>query len=64
MFPAGTGYYSLHHHVQNVSGAHPASYPTGARRSFPGVKPSEREADHSPPSSAGVMNVWHCTSIP
>jgi hypothetical protein len=28
-FPAGTGDFSLHHHVQNGSGAHPASYPMG-----------------------------------
>jgi hypothetical protein len=26
-FPAGAGNFSLHHHVQNGSGAHPASYP-------------------------------------
>jgi hypothetical protein len=30
-FPAGTGNFSLHHRVQNGSGAHPASYPTGTR---------------------------------
>jgi hypothetical protein len=35
-------------------GAHPASYTMGTRCSFPGVKPSEREADHSPPSSAEI----------
>jgi hypothetical protein len=34
-FPAGTGNFSLHHHIQNGSGAHPASYPMGARGSFP-----------------------------
>jgi hypothetical protein len=28
----------LHHHVQNGSGAHPASYPTGTRGSFRGDK--------------------------
>jgi hypothetical protein len=28
----------VHHHVQNGSGAHPASYPTGTRGSFPGGK--------------------------
>jgi hypothetical protein len=37
-FPAGTGNFSLHHRVQNGSGAHPASYPTGTRVSFPGSK--------------------------
>jgi hypothetical protein len=53
-FPAETGNFSLHHRVQNGSGAHPASYPTGTRDSFPGVKRPGREADHSPPSSAEV----------
>jgi hypothetical protein len=37
-FPAGAGNFSLHHRVQNGSGAHPASYPTGIRGSFPGGK--------------------------
>jgi hypothetical protein len=33
-FPAGAGKFSLHHRVQNGSGAHPASYPTGTRGYF------------------------------
>jgi hypothetical protein len=37
-FPAGAGNFSLHHRVQNGSGAHPASYPMGIRGSFPGDK--------------------------
>jgi hypothetical protein len=37
-FPAGAGNFSLHHHVQDGSGAHPASYPMGTRGSFPGGK--------------------------
>jgi hypothetical protein len=37
-FPAGAGNFSLHHRVQNGSGAHPASYPMGNRGSFPGNK--------------------------
>jgi hypothetical protein len=32
----GAGNFSLHHRVQNGSGAHSASYPMGARGSFPG----------------------------
>jgi hypothetical protein len=36
-FPAGAGNSSLHHLVQNGSGAQPASYPMGTRGSFPGV---------------------------
>jgi hypothetical protein len=34
-FPAGAGNFSLHHRVQNASGAHPASYPVSTRGSFP-----------------------------
>jgi hypothetical protein len=37
-FPASAGNFSLHHRVQNGSGAHPASYPMGTRGSFPGSK--------------------------
>jgi hypothetical protein len=37
-FPAGAGNFSLHHRVQNGSGAHPPSYPMGTRGSFPGSK--------------------------
>jgi hypothetical protein len=37
-FPVGAGNFSLHHHVQNGSEAHPASYPMGTRGFFPGVK--------------------------
>jgi hypothetical protein len=38
-FPAGAGNFSLHHRVQNGSGAHPASSsPMGTRGSFPGGK--------------------------
>jgi hypothetical protein len=37
-FPVGAGNFSLHHHVQNGSGAHPASYPMGTRGAFPGGK--------------------------
>jgi hypothetical protein len=39
-FPAGAGNFSLHHRVQNGSGAHPASDPMGIRSSFPGDKAS------------------------
>jgi len=34
----GGGNFSLHHRVQNGSGAHPASYPIGIKGSFSGVK--------------------------
>jgi hypothetical protein len=52
-FPQGAENFSLHR-LQNGSGAHPASYPKGTRGSFPRVKWSGREADHSLPSSAEV----------
>jgi hypothetical protein len=37
-FPARAGNFSLHHRVQNGSGAHPASYPMGNRGCFRGGK--------------------------
>jgi hypothetical protein len=40
-FPAGAGNFSLHHRVQNGSGAHRASYPMGTKGSFPGGKAAE-----------------------
>jgi hypothetical protein len=49
-FPVGTGNFSLHHRVENGSGAHPASYPMGTSDSL-AVKWPGREADHTPPSS-------------
>jgi hypothetical protein len=37
-FLVGARNFSLHHCIQNSSGAHPASYPMGTRGSFPGGK--------------------------
>jgi hypothetical protein len=43
--------------VQTGSGAHPASYTMGTGGPFPGAKARPgRDADHSPPSSAEVVN--------
>jgi hypothetical protein len=53
-FPAGAGNFSLHHRVQNGSGAHPTSYPMEPGALSLGVKRPGREADHSPPSRAEV----------
>jgi hypothetical protein len=36
----------------------------GQGGSFPVVKVAGREADHSPPASAKVKNMWICTSPP
>jgi hypothetical protein len=63
-FPAGAGNFSLHHLVQNGSGAHPPSYPMSTRGPFLRGKAAGHEADHSPPSSAEVKNAWIYTSTP
>jgi len=60
----GAGNFSLHHGVQNGSKAHPAGYPMETMGSYPGVKRLGRQADHSPPSSAAVKNVWRYASSP
>jgi hypothetical protein len=49
--PVGAGNFSLHHHVQTGSEAHPASYPMGIRGFSLGVKRPGRKTDHSPPYS-------------
>jgi hypothetical protein len=56
--------FSLLHVVQAGSGAHPTSYPISTGGSFAGVKRKEREADHSPPTSAEVKKIWIYTSTP
>jgi hypothetical protein len=62
--PAGAGNFSLHLFISasRLVLAHPASYPMGTMVPFLGVKQPDREADHSPPSSAEVKNVWSCIS--
>jgi hypothetical protein len=55
--PAGTEDFSSNLCVQIGSGAHPASYTMGTGGHFPGGKARPgRDADHSPPSSAEVVN--------
>jgi hypothetical protein len=55
--PAGAKDFSSNLCVQTGSGAHPASCTVGTGGSFPwGKARPERDADHSPPSSAEVMN--------
>jgi hypothetical protein len=61
-FPVRAGNFSLHHRVQNGSGAHPASYPVVPGDLSLEVKRPGREANHSPPSSAEVKNAWSYTS--
>jgi hypothetical protein len=63
--PAGAGNFSLHHPVQNGSGAHPASYPLGTRGSFPRGK---AVGAWSWPLTSNLMprskNEWTYTSTP
>jgi hypothetical protein len=54
---AGAGNFSLHHRVQP-----PIQWVPGALSL--GVKRPRCEADHSPPSSAEVKNVWSYTCTP
>jgi hypothetical protein len=51
-------------HVQAGSEAHPAYYTMGTEGAIPGVKRPEREADHSPPTSAEVKKKWIYTYTP
>jgi hypothetical protein len=55
-FPTGAGNFSLHHRVQNGSGTPPPQTPIQwvPEALSLGVKWMEREADHSPPSSAEI----------
>jgi hypothetical protein len=43
---------------------HPVSYPMGTGALSPGVRRQEREADHSPPTSAEVKKTCIYTSTP
>jgi hypothetical protein len=55
--PAGEKDFSCSLCVQTGSGAHPASCTMGIRCPLPGGKARPgRDADHSPPSSAEVVN--------
>jgi hypothetical protein len=47
---------TLLHCVQTGSWAHPASYPVDTLGNFASDKRSEREADHSSPTSAEIKN--------
>jgi hypothetical protein len=55
--PEGANDFSSNLCVQTGSGAHPASCTMGTGGPFPGGKARpERDADHSPPPSAEVVN--------
>jgi hypothetical protein len=64
-FPAGARNFSLHHRVQNGSGAHSDSYSMWVPGALSlGVKRTGRETDHSPPSRAQVKYAWSYISTP
>jgi hypothetical protein len=50
--------FSLLHVLQTGSGVHPTSYAMGTGAHYPGVKWLGREADHSPPASAEIKEMW------
>jgi hypothetical protein len=51
--------------VKTGSGTSPVSYSMVIGGLFsPGLERPEREADHSPPSSAEVKDEWSCISLP
>jgi hypothetical protein len=57
-------FFSLRHGIHTGPGVHPASYPLGTKGCSPGIRRTECEADHSPPSSAEVKNAWTYVTIP
>jgi len=61
--PRGRGIFLFSKTDQTAPEAQPASYSIGTGV-LPGLKLLERDADHSPPSSAQVKNEWSCTSTP
>ena len=62
--PVGARGVSVFQNLQTSTGTHPESHSVGAEEFFPGVERSERDGDHSSPSSAEVKNEWSCVSIP
>jgi hypothetical protein len=63
--PGRGKYFSCSSCVQTSSGAHPASCTMRAGGPFPGCKSRPgRDADHSPPSNAEVMNEWELYLLP
>jgi len=52
------------HRVRKGSGTHPTSNPVGSGALSPGIKPLDREDDHSPEISAEVRNAWSFISNP
>jgi hypothetical protein len=55
-FPAEAENFSLHHRIQTLCEAHPASYSMRNEGLLPEGKVVGSEADHLPPSGAEVKN--------
>jgi hypothetical protein len=62
IFPAGARDFYLLQNFQGVSGAPLSLLFRGYRYSFPEVKRSGSDVDHSPLPGAEVKNKWSCTS--
>jgi hypothetical protein len=58
------GKYSPLHHIQTGCWAYLATYPRVLSARSPGVKPPEREADYSSPSSTEVKNYGAILLLP
>jgi hypothetical protein len=63
-FPTGAGNFSLHHRVQNGSGAHPASYPVVTRGSFAWVKLLNLNLTNHLHIVSRSKNAWSYTFTP
>jgi hypothetical protein len=63
-FQAGAKDFSLLRNLQTGSETHPASYSIGWGSSFPVIKRSGRECDHSPQSSIEINDSWGYTFTP
>jgi hypothetical protein len=63
-FPVGSRILSFFPIVETGSGAHQASYLIRTGVLSTEVKQLEREADHSPPTSAEIKKIWIYRSIP
>jgi hypothetical protein len=55
--------FSLRHHVQTGSGAHPGFFAMNIGYSSMEVKQPEHEVDHSAPLSVDVKNACYSTSF-
>lgn len=63
-FPAGAWDHFLFQIFQTELEAYAASCWLGTRASFPGLKQSGCETDHSPLSCSKVKDEWSCDSVP